>query len=450
MKRVWTWAAVLLVIQILFAIGARAANSAAPTANQQAAANAPVARLQAPSRATGGQRFLTLPFSDPQVRVTQGWLYDWGSLHSGLDYLLSGSNSYQGQSFDVVAAADGWACGNCTGRQGNAVWIKHTINGQTYYTYYGHLASMEQTIPIGDQKNTVWVQRGQKIGVSGSTGASTVHLHFQVSLPSGPVDPYDLWSTREPYIPGCRLCEIGANNLWTTNPPSFASGEQLAVDPASVAGPPTVGVPSGGDAASASATTPAASPPTATRAPQSPTATRLPAPTLATPVPCDLPFERTVEGSLNDAKAETRYCLAVASGDWLAIRMFAVKGSALDTYIKVYTPDGKLFATDDDGAQIGGNSFLVKRATQAGTYRVVATRYSGSGAYRLRVEKGSKAALGDLNRDCTVNEMDAQIMQAALGTNDPYADLNLDGIVDAQDQQALQFRLGRGCLLIGG
>lgn len=441
LKRVSTWAAVLLTLQILFAIQARAATTPVSTDNQQATTNAPVARIQAPSRATGGQHFLTLPFTDPHVLVNQGWLYNWGSLHGGTDYVLGGIDTAHGQSFDVVASADGWACGNCTSREGNAVWIKHIVNGQTYYTYYGHLASIEAGIPTGDQKNTVWVQRGQKIGISGSTGATTVHLHFQVNLPSGPVDPYDLWSTREPYMPGCRTCSLGVNNLWSTNPPSFASGAQLGLEPAPELDQP---VPNGSTGAPITAV------PTSTRAPQSSTATRTPAPTAtATPVPCDLPYERTVEGSLSDARAEVLYCLAVTSGDWMSIRMFAVKGSSLDTYIKVYGPDGKLFATDDDGAQIGSNSFLVKRAPQAGVYKIVATRYSGSGAYRLRVEKGSKAALGDLNRDCTVNEMDVQLMSAAMGTNDPYADLNLDGIVDAQDQQALQLRLGRGCMLVG-
>lgn len=441
LKRVSAWPtllAVLLAVQVLFAIQARAATSPASS----------TARVQAPSRSTGGQRFLTLPFSDPHVLVNQGWVYNWGSLHGGTDYVLGSIDTAQGRSFDVVASADGWACGNCTSRQGNAVWIKHVINGQVYYTYYGHLASIESNIPTGDQQKTVWVQRGQKLGVSGSTGASTVHLHFQVNLPSGPVDPYDLWSIREPYMPGCHLCEMGASNLWTTNPPSFASGTQPGSGPDGEAAPTPADGSTGEDGSSPVV-------PPSTRVPstppnvRTPTATRTPAPTAtATPVPCDLPYERTVEGNLSDAKPEVRYCLAVAAGDWMSIGMFAVKGSTLDTYIKVYLPDGKLFAGDDDGAQIGGNSFLVKRATQAGVYKVVATRYSGSGTYRLRVEKGSKAALGDLNRDCIVNEMDTQIMQAALGTNDPYADLNLDGVVDAQDRQALQLRLGRGCTLI--
>ncbi|HEX8228681.1 MAG TPA: M23 family metallopeptidase, partial [Chloroflexia bacterium] len=249
-------------------------------------ANAPVARVYAPSRQTGGVRFLTLPFNDPGILVNQGWVYSWGSQHYGLDYVLGGPEISKLQKFDVVASADGYACGNCTSRQGNAVWIKHDVDGQTYYTYYGHLDSIESDIPVGNQRNTLFVKRGQKIGVAGSTGATTIHLHFQVNRPSGPVDPYDLWSTSEPYMPGCTTCEMGADNLWTTNPPSFASGDVL---PGGPAGPPTrreqpqPTSQTRQDLPPQPAQPTRTPPPTRTPAPPTPTAT-------PTPVPCDLAY----------------------------------------------------------------------------------------------------------------------------------------------------------------
>lgn len=414
----------------------------------QANASMPIARILGSPKATGGQRFLTLPFNDPNILVQNGWLYNYGSLHQGIDYILGQRDTGKWQSFDVVAAADGWACGNCTSRQGNAVWIKHTINGQIYYTYYGHLASIESNIPIGNQQNTVWVTRGQKLGDAGSTGADVVHLHFQVNLPSGPVDPYDLWSTREPYLPGCTVCQLGISNLWTTNPPSFANGDQLGPAPAGIvgpAGPPPPPPSSGqyGDDPGSGDGTGAAS--TATLAPL---ATRTPAPTpTATPIPCNLPLEKTLAGTLTASKSQFQYCMAGTAGEWVSIRMFASNNASLDTLLKLYTPDGKLFAQDDDGAQIGSNSFLVKRLPQTGTYKVVATRYSGTGDYHIRAEQGSKSALGDLNRDCIVNQDDVQLMQQMLGTNDPNGDLNMDGVVDQQDVQIQQERLGRGCTL---
>ena len=450
LRRVTAWAA-MLFIYLALVVGAGAASSQGTTPSQQSviagSANAPVARVYAPSRQTGGARFLTLPFNDPAIAVNQGWVYSWGTEHYGTDYVLGGPEISQLRPFDVVAAADGYACGNCTSRQGNAVWIKHVIDGQTYYTYYGHLDTIESDIPVGDQRNTVLVKRGQKIGTSGSTGASTVHLHFQVNRPSGPVDPYDLWSTSEPYMPGCATCEMGADYLWTTNPPSFASGQPL---PGQAAGPPTRREPAPPPATADTRQEQPTQPPRA-RATRTPTATHTPTPppptptATATPIPCDLPYNVTLEGQLSEAKSQFDYCVPGEAGQWVSVRMFAVKGATLDTVLKLYAPDGTLLASDDDGAQIGSNSFLVARLPQKGIYKLVATRYSGEGTYRVRAEKGAKSALGDLNGDCRIDETDTQALALALGTRDPKADLNLDGVVDDLDRQAMLLRLGRGC-----
>lgn len=365
-----------------------------------------------PPRETGGERFLTLPFTDPRVVVQQGWVGNTNYEHAGIDFILGPRDTGNWQSYDVVASADGWACGNCTTRQGNAVWIRHSVNGKTYYTYYGHLANIAGNIPIGSQQNLVWVQRGQKLGDAGSTGVdgNVIHLHFQVNFGATIVDPSDLWQMRDVYAPGCTNCSMGANYLWTTNPPSLPND--------------------------ATSPTPAPVPPTATPVPTS------------TPAPVNnkLTYERTVSGTIWEDSPQTIYYLKASAGDWASMRMFAVGNSSLDTYLKVFAPDGKLLAVDDDGAQVDGNSFLVVKLPQDGTYQVVATCYSGEGDYKLRVEKGTKSALGDLNRDCVVDQPDMQMMSAALGGTDPNADLNLDGVVDAQDQQIQFYRLGRGCM----
>jgi murein DD-endopeptidase MepM/ murein hydrolase activator NlpD len=425
-------------IYLGFVAGAGAAASNRQQAVMAANANAPVARVYAPSRQTGGVRFLTLPFNDPGILVNQGWVYSWGSQHYGLDYVLGGPEISKLQKFDVVASADGYACGNCTSRQGNAVWIKHDVDGQTYYTYYGHLDSIESDIPVGNQRNTLFVKRGQKIGVAGSTGATTIHLHFQVNRPSGPVDPYDLWSTSEPYMPGCTTCEMGADNLWTTNPPSFASGQPLSGGPA---GPATRR-----EQPQPTAQTRQEQPQQPAQPTRTATATRTPAPTAtATPIPCDLPYDSTVEGQLTGSKPQHEYCLEADAGQWVSIKMFAGKDAMLDTVLKLYGPDGTLLASDDDGAQIGTNSFLVARLPKKGTYKIVAARYEGTGTYRVRMEKGAKSALGDVNGDCRIDATDTQALALALGTRDAKADLNLDGVVDDLDRQAMLLRLGRGC-----
>ena len=395
-KRVIVWGALLLVLVLLPALHLDAARG-------------PSVAVAAPPRQAAGIHFLTLPFADPNIIVSQGWIYDWGSQHSGTDYMLGNRNSTDWQPYDVYAAADGLACGNCTTRQGNAVWIKHVVSGQTIYTYYGHLASIDPAVPIGSQQNLAPIQRGQKIGVAGSTGADVIHLHFGVySASSQPMDPYDLWTTREPYAPGCGNCQMGANNMWTTNPPTLASG---------VTPPP----------------------------PPPPAATNTPVPT-PTKVACTIRYGQTVSGNLSDAAGEARYCLTAAAGDWVAVRMFAAQGASLDTYLKLLAPDGTVLATDDDGAQVDSNSFLVKQVSKAGVYSIVASRYGGSGDFKLRVDKGAKSALGDLNSDCVVTQADINLMATALTNRDMNADLNLDGALDAQDQTIQIYRLGRGCM----
>jgi hypothetical protein len=87
----------------------------------------------------------------------------------------------------------------------NKVWIRHTVNGVIYYTYYGHLGSIESQIPLGNQNSTVFVRRGQVIGTAGDTGTNQgwVHLHFGLKTAANAwVNPY--------------------SGYWTTDPPSYS------------------------------------------------------------------------------------------------------------------------------------------------------------------------------------------------------------------------------------
>jgi len=148
--------------------------------------------------------FLTLPFApNGNMRILSGWYYSGGGgFHGGIDYVNGNVNNVGGwRTFPVIASADGEACGNCTLRQGTAVWIKHDVNGATYYTYYGHLASITKGIPLGSQSRTVPVKRGQIIGMAGDSGASGIlHLHFALyTAGSQPIDPYSIGKLREAY-----------------------------------------------------------------------------------------------------------------------------------------------------------------------------------------------------------------------------------------------------------
>ena len=157
-----------------------------------------------PARQAAPTPFLTLPFAPSEdMRILSGWYYSGrGGFHGGIDYIKGSLNGVRGwQTFPVVASADGEACGNCTSRQGNAVWIKHNINGATYYTYYGHLSSIAKDIPLGTQSRTIWVKRGDVIGMAGDTGSrGLLHLHFALyNAASQPVDPYSIGKLREAY-----------------------------------------------------------------------------------------------------------------------------------------------------------------------------------------------------------------------------------------------------------
>src|SRR5438552_10925126 len=148
-------------------------------------------------------QFLTLPFQpNGNMEILSGWYYNGGGFHGGIDYINGNFNNLGSwRTFPVIAAADGDACGNCSSRQGNAVFVKHNVGGATYYTYYGHLASISNNIPLGSQSNTVHVKRGQFLGMAGDTGAKgMLHLHFQLmNANSTPLDPYSIGKLRWAY-----------------------------------------------------------------------------------------------------------------------------------------------------------------------------------------------------------------------------------------------------------
>ncbi len=180
--------------------------------------------------------FLTLPFpSDPAMKIQQGWTSAFEPNHHAIDYIKGTlDESRDWQSFPVLAAADGdAACGalasdrssKCVKGEGNRVLITHHVNGQKYYTYYGHLKSIASKILIGNRDTPITIHRGQVIGTAGDTGTNPgwVHLHFGLTTPNfGWIGPYDISSTRNKYPDpnGTDGLRSGSNNYWTTNPPS--------------------------------------------------------------------------------------------------------------------------------------------------------------------------------------------------------------------------------------
>lgn len=102
--------------------------------------------------------------------LSSGFGTRWGKLHAGIDLAAKGT-------VPVVAAADGVVIRSYySSSYGNAIFIAHSINGQTYTTVYAHLSSRA----VGEGQV---VSKGQFIGNMGNTGDSQgQHLHFELHL----------------------------------------------------------------------------------------------------------------------------------------------------------------------------------------------------------------------------------------------------------------------------
>lgn len=97
--------------------------------------------------------------------------------HSGMDIGCQYGDSVWASDAGTVTLA------GVNGGYGNCVIIDHGyVNGDNYYTLYGHLSSIG--VSVGQS-----VSQGEYIGAVGSTGVSTgPHLHFEIRNSSGPTD----------------------------------------------------------------------------------------------------------------------------------------------------------------------------------------------------------------------------------------------------------------------
>ncbi len=120
--------------------------------------------------------------------VTSGVGPRWGTTHKGLDIGAEmGSEIVASEGGKVVISCndcthnygkDG-SCG-CGGGYGNYVVIDH---GNGFLTLYGHLT--EAKVKVGDK-----VDKGELIGISGTTGWSTgPHLHFELRYGGNYMNP---------------------------------------------------------------------------------------------------------------------------------------------------------------------------------------------------------------------------------------------------------------------
>jgi len=202
---------------------------------------APLGTLSVIGAAT--PKFLTLPFESPQhMHIQRGWWTPeflggpFTLKHHAIDYIhgtLDVTSSWE--NFPVVAAAAGEACAEVLGGtgcydapgeiMGNRVLIKHTVDGVVYYTFYNHLKSISDVIPIGSRNKTVHVKQGQVIGIAGASGndPTFIHLHFELQDARGRwIDPYGLYSSSRQYPDpkGKNGILSGNKNYFLTNPPT--------------------------------------------------------------------------------------------------------------------------------------------------------------------------------------------------------------------------------------
>lgn len=116
-------------------------------------------------------------FTRPAIGpITSDYGPRWGSFHHGVDI------GRGAEVVPIVAAADGTVSRSYySSSYGETIFIEHIINGERWETVYAHMASGSRRVQVGEK-----VQKGQIIGIMGTTGRSTgIHLHFEIHTDGG-------------------------------------------------------------------------------------------------------------------------------------------------------------------------------------------------------------------------------------------------------------------------
>ena len=132
------------------------------------------------------------PTISPYI-ITSYYGFRWGRLHAGIDISGCGFGSpiYSIGEGTVSAVTNncadrGYYGSKCGGGYGNAVRVKYS-NGME--VIYSHIMGSNIRVSVGQH-----VSKGQVVGYMGNSGSSTgTHLHFQINMPSGSVNPLTLY-----------------------------------------------------------------------------------------------------------------------------------------------------------------------------------------------------------------------------------------------------------------
>ena len=116
-------------------------------------------------------------------------------MHTGVDWACAPGTPIMAAGNGVIEEA------GRKGEYGNYVRIRHA-NG--YKTAYGHMSRFAPGVGAG-----VKVRQGQVIGFVGSTGLSSgPHVHFEVLVNNGFVDPMSIQVPRERQLAGKQLADF--------------------------------------------------------------------------------------------------------------------------------------------------------------------------------------------------------------------------------------------------
>ena len=119
---------------------------------------------------------------DPSTPVADGFGYRVPPC-AGCSSFHQGTDLDPGRGTPIAAVADGVVTevGDPSGTLGVYAIIRHSIDGVTFSSLYGHMELGSLRLAVGQA-----VKRGQLVGLVGSTGQSTgAHLHFGIEDGSG-------------------------------------------------------------------------------------------------------------------------------------------------------------------------------------------------------------------------------------------------------------------------
>ncbi len=181
-------------------------------------------------RLSNGEVLLAWPLA--QHIVTQGWRYDNGQSHNGIDLRTQIGNTsirpvYAAED-GTVAATQAWDGHTRDVRSmqsyGNRVDIRHaSYKGKALLTRYAHLSSF--CVKVGQT-----VKEGQLIGYSGATGnVYGAHLHFEVLLGGKRTNPLT-WLDSDYTKASSSVYTYGAGEYAVERPasaPATANGLQI-------------------------------------------------------------------------------------------------------------------------------------------------------------------------------------------------------------------------------